>query len=320
MAPELLKGLGPSAVSDVFSLGTLLYVCAYRHPLLLGLESPSLELVGQRQIEVMPPLLCEVDASIPEHVARFVERALAKRPEARFASMAELGRAARAALEQLRAESAELLECRELSGVPFEVVAAARSSAAPRVLPPPRPRMPGVPVASLKRPGEATQRSLADAQAAANVVRVGPSLGQLVLAVLAGSAIILLGVVVAFAFFDGRFAGESTPVTSARHAAPPVATRAPVRPEPERPPAVEVPPAATRAPQVEPPRATPRRASPAPLRTPPSARPRASASSDTAMDERLEWLRNDLGKSAPPPAPAPAPERRSSSAVGSILD
>jgi serine/threonine protein kinase len=115
MAPEQLRGFPASAQSDVFSLGTLLYESLYRHPALLGPEEPTFELIGRRQIELLPPLLSDVDPTLPRHVARFVQRALMKHPDQRFQSMGELAAAAKAALGRLEADNGGL-RLRELSG------------------------------------------------------------------------------------------------------------------------------------------------------------------------------------------------------------
>src|SRR6185436_8340272 len=90
MPPEQLKGLGVTARSDIFSLGTLLYEALHHHPALLGSEVPTVQELGWIQIERLPPLLSKLDPTIPAHVARFVQRAIMKSPEQRYSSMAEM--------------------------------------------------------------------------------------------------------------------------------------------------------------------------------------------------------------------------------------
>jgi len=127
MPPEQLKGFGVTARSDIFSLGTLLYEALHHHPALLGKTVPTVQELGWIQIERMPPLLSKIDESIPSYVARFVQRAIMKDPDQRYASMAEMAEAARAALSRLTAESGS----KRIGGERDLSVGSARSSSSP---------------------------------------------------------------------------------------------------------------------------------------------------------------------------------------------
>lgn len=332
MAPELLKGLAPSPQSDVFSLGTLLYECLHRHPTLIGVEDATLELAGRLQIEAMPPPLDLLEPGVPAHVARFVQRAILKQPTERYASMGELATAARAALERLR-EDAVPLERRDLSGARPDDAGetSPRPSSARRIPVPKRPLMPGVPVASLKRPGEATERALVEPPSATVVrdaafgPRPSPSPSPLrVAAALLGFAVLTaLGMLAGFAFFDAPVR-EPTPARSPR-ATPPASPHERSRRsvEPQRSGGSAGPVRATGAESERAATASAGR-KPVPAPTPRSAATLPAPSGKTAMDERLEWLRTDLGASSAPRVPPPnkqssdekaAPSKSSASSI-----
>jgi serine/threonine-protein kinase len=93
MSPEQIRGEEIDARSDIYSLGILLF----------KLLSGRVPFAGKSQYEVMrdhmegePLSLCELVPELEDAVERIVLRALAKSPEARFASIPEL----RAALEE----------------------------------------------------------------------------------------------------------------------------------------------------------------------------------------------------------------------------
>ena len=108
MSPEHLQGKGVSERSDIYALGTMLYeALSGGHPCLNGIETPSIQDIAWIQIGHVPPLLTQVVPTIPDFVARIVQRAIAKLPEHRFGSMLELGVALR------DAERLLTLACRE---------------------------------------------------------------------------------------------------------------------------------------------------------------------------------------------------------------
>jgi len=96
MAPERLQGHEATACSDVYSLGLMLFETLYgRHPCLLKNTSPTMDELAWIQTAAVPPPLNELDPSIPRYVARAVDRAIAKIPSERIASMAAFGEAIR---------------------------------------------------------------------------------------------------------------------------------------------------------------------------------------------------------------------------------
>ncbi len=107
MSPEHLQGYGVTNKSDVYALGTLLFEGLYAHPTLLWPEArhaKDLREVIRVQLTETPPMLHELDPSIFRHVARFVQRAILKAAEQRYASMAEMLEAADAAWQRLERE------------------------------------------------------------------------------------------------------------------------------------------------------------------------------------------------------------------------
>src|SRR5688572_8925095 len=104
MSPEQLQALRITPRSDIFSLGTMLFEALHRHPALLG-ETPTLQELGWIQISRLPKPLCELDPAIPRFVARFVQRAILKNPDQRYASMTEVAEAAHATSERLTQET-----------------------------------------------------------------------------------------------------------------------------------------------------------------------------------------------------------------------
>lgn len=96
LAPELIRGGAPTAASDIYATGVVLY------ELLTGTTpfggGTSLE-IFDRQLgdAVVPPSLRAPDRDISGRFDAIVERALAKDPNARFATAAEFAAALRAA-------------------------------------------------------------------------------------------------------------------------------------------------------------------------------------------------------------------------------
>jgi serine/threonine protein kinase len=95
MSPEQCRGGTVDARTDLFSSGVILYE-------LLGGERPfpgrNFAEVTQRLLFEAPTDLCALNAGVSPALKAVVEQALAKAPEARFASAAEMAAALRAAM------------------------------------------------------------------------------------------------------------------------------------------------------------------------------------------------------------------------------
>lgn len=97
MSPEQVKGLPLDGRSDLFSLGTILYEITVGRRMWRGAQ----EVVMQRIVEEKAPPPTAVVRDYPPTLELIVLRALEKRPEARYASAAEMA----ADLETFVAES-----------------------------------------------------------------------------------------------------------------------------------------------------------------------------------------------------------------------
>ena len=87
LAPELSRGEEPSAQSDVYSVGILLFeLLTGRKPFLA--EGPAELAVQHRELPV--PALREINPSVPVVLEEIVKKALAKNPGARYRSAGEL--------------------------------------------------------------------------------------------------------------------------------------------------------------------------------------------------------------------------------------
>src|SRR5438132_7468913 len=95
MAPEQTRGIVTKA-SDIYALGVLLYQMLTGK---LPYDDPDEVEVIKMQLSAPIPLPSDHDASIPLEVSEVVQKAMAKRMEDRFSSVAELRRAFLAAIE-----------------------------------------------------------------------------------------------------------------------------------------------------------------------------------------------------------------------------
>lgn len=90
MSPEHLKGSGVTPRSDVYQLGTVLFeLIAGTNPNLIDLANPGFEQVAFVQITRPAPSLLALVPNLPLELDDLVQRATAKIPEERFASMLE---------------------------------------------------------------------------------------------------------------------------------------------------------------------------------------------------------------------------------------
>jgi serine/threonine-protein kinase len=94
MAPEQCRGTGPAIDprADVYALGIIAFEMLCGRPPFVGAAAGEVLLMHVRQA---PPPLRDLAPDVPEAVAAVIERALAKAPEQRFPSMAELWAALR---------------------------------------------------------------------------------------------------------------------------------------------------------------------------------------------------------------------------------
>jgi len=92
IAPERLEGQSATARSDLYSLGVVLYEAATGARPFTG-ESPAA--VAQAVIAGTPRPLRDARPDMDDVLAQTIERAMAKRPEARFATAAEMSESLR---------------------------------------------------------------------------------------------------------------------------------------------------------------------------------------------------------------------------------
>jgi serine/threonine protein kinase len=95
MAPEQTRGIITPA-TDIYALGVLLYQMLIGE---LPYDDPDDVKVVKMHLHAPVPSPCDCDASIPYELGEVVRTAMAKRPEQRFASVAEMREAFLAALD-----------------------------------------------------------------------------------------------------------------------------------------------------------------------------------------------------------------------------
>ena len=129
IAPEQAQGRQVDEHTDVYSLGIVLY------ELLTGdlpFSGDHFVAIAMQHINDEPPRVSEKRPEVPPRLDAAVARALAKRPEDRFATMADFGRELEACLAEARAPA----------GAPTQVIAAPPAA-------PPRRRRRRVPLSAL---------------------------------------------------------------------------------------------------------------------------------------------------------------------------
>jgi eukaryotic-like serine/threonine-protein kinase len=104
IAPEQARGQRVDALTDVYSLGVLLYeLLAGRVPF----QGENFVAIALRHVNEPAPSVLELRPDCPPRVGLAVERAMAKRPEQRFGSMNELCAELEACLYELDSSSEE---------------------------------------------------------------------------------------------------------------------------------------------------------------------------------------------------------------------
>lgn len=106
MAPEQAIGLAVSRRSDVFAVGIMLWEAAAGRR--MWQDKDDLQIVHALVSGDLPPMPREVDPNVPEEVDRICRKALALRPEDRYATADEF----RGEIEHYLANSGKLVETR----------------------------------------------------------------------------------------------------------------------------------------------------------------------------------------------------------------
>ncbi|MEO1270474.1 MAG: serine/threonine-protein kinase, partial [Myxococcota bacterium] len=102
MAPEQWTGKGAIGPwTDIYALGCTVFEMVSGHP---PFDAPSIDTMGQAHMEREPPKATETVAGVPVVLSDWIIKAMAKKPEARFATASE----ARTALEALEVELPEV--------------------------------------------------------------------------------------------------------------------------------------------------------------------------------------------------------------------
>ena len=102
ISPEHVQGVGVTARSAVYALGSILYeAISGTPPCLMGLQEITTQSVAWSQISRMPPQLDVLMPGVPPVVARLVQRMLLKEADKRYGSMAEVAELLRNAGKQL---------------------------------------------------------------------------------------------------------------------------------------------------------------------------------------------------------------------------
>lgn len=141
MAPEQTRGIVTPA-TDIYALGVLLYQMLTGE---LPYDDPDDVKVVKMHLSAPVPSPCERDASVPVELGEVARKAMAKRPEQRFASVAEMRASFSAAVEGPLARVTEDDPDIDIELPPPVPAASARRKSIP--LPAPEPKKPPAPVA-----------------------------------------------------------------------------------------------------------------------------------------------------------------------------
>src|SRR5579863_6757668 len=154
MAPEQTRGIVTPAI-DIYALGVLLYQMLTGE---LPYDDPDDVKVVKMHLAAPVPSPCERDASVPVELGEVARKAMAKRPEQRFASVAEMRTAFSVAVEGPLARVTEDDPDIDIELPPPTPVAPPRRKSIP--LPAPEPKKTPVPVTVRQRARAATPSSL----------------------------------------------------------------------------------------------------------------------------------------------------------------
>jgi serine/threonine-protein kinase len=288
MAPEQATSGVVDRRADIYAMGVVLWELLTGRRLVEDLSPAS---IIQRSLYGSAPLVSSVRAEIDPALDRIVARALARDPDARYATALEMGEALEEVLAREPASSAK-----ELSGLMVEHFAAQREqresqikawAAACTPNEPPELEVITRRVAFSEPPTERVADGSQSAVRAAAALRPRPRLVHGVL--LAG---VLLPSITAFAFYSGKGGAEraaarpsSAATTVATGATDPVPRSEPTAPDPARSTSHPLPPGpAARIPAARP-RVTPPRAPATSALTPVKASATATLSAPPAQSK-----------------------------------
>jgi serine/threonine-protein kinase len=235
ISPEQVRGQRPSARSDVYSLGVTLFQMAAGRP---PFDGDSAMTIMLKHVNEPVPDLTQLKPGLPPDLVAIIQRALAKDPERRLPSGAELAAALRRVQARLKGGAATMLET-----VPVQPTAAATrlEAAAPpaagATVPPPVFTPPPA-------PPPAAAPAVAPA-AARRKVPVWLLVGVPLLAIVCLGAVIVTGLTL----LNGGGEGTQATATVAQVAQAPTATAPPAP--------TDTPPEPTEAPPTAEPTTTP---------------------------------------------------------------
>jgi eukaryotic-like serine/threonine-protein kinase len=98
IAPERLRGEPTDARADLYAMGVILFELLTGRPVFVAADDFSLI---DMHINDAPPSLLELEPSLPRELEALVQQALAKYPDERHGSAAEMARALELAAQHL---------------------------------------------------------------------------------------------------------------------------------------------------------------------------------------------------------------------------
>ncbi len=90
LAPEQIQGRKPTARTDIYALGVLLFEALAGKPVFSG---DSASVILNRSLHELPPYIRGFNPAVPRELARVVSQAIARQPSERFESAEEFARA-----------------------------------------------------------------------------------------------------------------------------------------------------------------------------------------------------------------------------------
>jgi hypothetical protein len=138
MSPEQLLGDPVDARSDLYALGCILHLMLTASP---AFEAPTREQMIKRRLSEDPPRVQEIDPGIPDSIDRIVSRLLARSPDERYGSAAEVRDSLTGThTRRVSGDGTALPRMSTPRSAPTLVFGAAQPSAETPVAPPPRRR------------------------------------------------------------------------------------------------------------------------------------------------------------------------------------